>query len=373
MKTSGFAKIGAVCAGALAFLIAGAPAAMAEPSPAGTFRTYSAVGSDTIQDVWNGLSNGVAGVNGGAAVVSTVGSYDAFPTGTVRTKSGGPLYNRPAGSGNGVLALSASNNSPFTFSGINIQNQVDFARSSSRPSSAFPGANLRYLPFARDAVSVVGRGLDADLINFTTAELTSIYSCTSGGNINVSGTTVTYNNGSTVNQVLRPILPQTGSGTRSFFLSAIGVATPAGCVSATTVPENSGTPLATTGQVVPFSAAQWIAQKNGVVTNTVSNAALRITSINGSAPTAGSGTALTPGLLYGSAATAPPTTGFARDTYSVADASDINILAADTALETTLTASVGTTDGQAVIAKYGFLNLGYLGVEGNYLSSGYTN
>lgn len=365
-------KITAVGAGALALAIAGSTVATADPTPA-AFRTYAAVGSDTTQDVWNGLTNGTG------AAAPTVASYDAFGTATIQTKSGGAVYKRPAGSGEGVRALSASLTSPFTFANgsggtVNIQNQVNFARSSSRPAAGATGP-LRYLPFARDAVSVVGRSLNAGLTNFTTAELTALYTCGTAGRVSTAaGANPVVNLGSGVTQQVDPKLPQTGSGTRSFFLSAIGVTTPGACVE-TVGAENDGTQLTATGQLIPFSAAQWIAQKNGtVLPNTVSSSVFRILNVNGSAPTAGSGSNLTPGALYGSASAAPtPGTGvFARDTYNVVSSTVIGTGTA-TGLEKVLTTDLNTTSARATISSYGFLPLSYIGNRANYLAGPYTN
>lgn len=384
MNRNKYAKITAVCVGALTLALASSTMAYADPTPA-AFRTYAAVGSDTTQDVWNGLTNGTA------ATSKSVASYNAFLTGslTIKTKSTGPVFKRPTGSGNGVLALSASNNTPFLFDNgaggtVNIANQVNFARSSSGPSSSFPGTALTYIPFARDAVSIVGRNLSSGIAsNFTTDQIRAIFSCTNSADGRITtaaGADPVYNASTTVKQQLNPLIPQAGSGTRTFFLAAAGLdgTTPAktlgACVSDAAYPENDGTVLKTTGSVIPFSVAQWISQKNGVTTNTVATTSLKLTKINSSSATAGTAPTLTPGTLFGSASTVPvPGVGkFNRDTYNVVNSTLIGSLAA-TGLEKVLTTNLRTTASKSIISKYGFLPLTYTGDRTKYKTSGYTN
>ncbi|MGD8193455.1 hypothetical protein ACEXQB_003045 [Herbiconiux sp. P18] len=389
MRKSSFARVASVCAAALALTLAGATAASAEPNPLPTpgtpasYRTYAAVGSDTIQDVWNGLSNG------SGAVAPSVASWNAFPStlsSTIQTKDGGAIFLRPRGSGAGVKALSASVHTPFLYdngagSTVNVQGQVDFARSSSGPAATTVTNQLKYIPFARDAVSVAYRAASAAAATptFTKAQLNAIFSCTSSadGVIGVSGGFPTI---AASGQVLKPQLPQTSSGTRSFFISAIGLTTVGGCV-VSGAAENDGTVLTATGDIIPFSAAQWIAQKNTSttgVTNTVSNAALKIANFNNGTTTktavvVTSGVA-GPGTLYGSATAVPnaSTDPLARDTYNVVDASVIGTGTA-TGLEKVLTTDLSTTAAKATISKFGFLNLSYLGDRTLYRNGAYTN
>lgn len=55
MKLKSFQAVGAICASALALGLISAAGASAEPTTSG--RPLAAVGSDTIQDVWNALTN----------------------------------------------------------------------------------------------------------------------------------------------------------------------------------------------------------------------------------------------------------------------------------------------------------------------------
>ena len=140
-------RLGVVAATAVAVLAFGA-AAPAYADPSG-FKPLNGAGSDTTQDVMSGV----------ASAVTAIGSYDAIGSATIQTTSGGPIFTRPNGSTSGVQALSASVNNtgtrvfPATAAGVSITGQLDFARSSSAPSSSFVGTDLTFIPFARDAVT----------------------------------------------------------------------------------------------------------------------------------------------------------------------------------------------------------------------------
>ncbi|MBL1081665.1 Ig-like domain repeat protein [Streptomyces actinomycinicus] len=246
----------AVVAGGLAL----ASPAHADPTPAGTFRKLVGVGSDTTQDVLNALAGDTVNNKSYAdtAVKSASGagiaSYDAIEPGTgstsssVQTRSGGPAFLRPNGSGKGRLALSESltgDKYPDS-AGVSIKNQVDFARSSSGPSTS--GTALTYIPFARDAVGVAVKGPALD--SLTVDQLHDIYS---GALTKVGGQTV------------HPKIPQSSSGTRKFFLSAIGLTDATLSPDIPTVQENQADSAITEdGALVPFSVGSWIAQNNGV-------------------------------------------------------------------------------------------------------------
>ncbi|MGI5456403.1 Ig-like domain repeat protein [Streptomyces sp. CA-249302] len=246
----------AVVAGGLAL----SSPAYADPTPAGTFRQLVGVGSDTTQDVLNALAGDTVNSISYAttAVKSTSGagvaSYDAIEPGTgsttskITTRSGGPSFARPNGSGNGRIALTKSLTGEAypDSSGVAVKGQVDFARSSGGPSAS--GTALTYVPMARDAVGVAVRGSALDTL--TVQQLHDIY--------NGSLTTV---NGQTVH----PRIPQSGSGTRKFFLNAIGLQETELTSNVTVVQENQGNAALTEdGALVPFSVGSWIAQNNGV-------------------------------------------------------------------------------------------------------------
>ncbi|MEV7683013.1 substrate-binding domain-containing protein [Streptomyces sp. NPDC088341] len=208
-------------------------------------RQIVGVGSDTTQDVVNGLGNVILDPNN-IPDNQLIQSYNATGTGSVTCRVGLPIA-RPNGSSAGIDAL----RNDLTNTAIDC---VDFARSSRGPVD-FSTTRLTWIPFAKDAVTVAVRSNSAlnDNVGFTTAELRAIYTCTK----------TTHNS-----VTLKPLLPQSGSGTRTFFLEKIGVteAQLGSCVNGT-VQEHDGTALTDVGHIAPYSIAQYIAQTGGVVTD----------------------------------------------------------------------------------------------------------
>jgi len=254
-------RLGVVATLAVAGMAFGTVAASADPNPAG-FKALNGVGSDTIQDVMNGLST----------VIPSIGSYDAQGTATIQTTAGGNAFKRPDGSGQGQQALSAASDTTggHLWNGVNIVGQVDFARSSSGPDSSITGTDLTFIPFAKDAVTFavnsasdfprdipVGSASQDSAVPkpFT---LRNIYRCA----------VTTYNDGNGDAVTITPLLPQSGSGTRKFFLSTIGLseAQVAGCATDTvggvSVQEHDGNLIRSAGAIVPFSVAQYLSQSN---------------------------------------------------------------------------------------------------------------
>ncbi|MEU2079711.1 substrate-binding domain-containing protein [Streptomyces sp. NPDC013489] len=239
MNVKSRARIGAALGvAALGLGVALAPAAQADPNPVTQYRTLAGTGSDTTQDVLNGLGNVVVNALG----QKIVASWDATGSATVKTKATGCVINRPNGSSAGIDAL---RNAVDTNSGC-----LDFARSSRGPADTST-TDLTWIPFAKDAVSWAKRSDSALPSDLTATQLKNIYEC----------------NLTTLNGVaLTPILPQSNSGTRQFFLSSIGVTTPGACVQQG-VQENDGTVLDSAGDIAPYSVASYTAQEKGVVTN----------------------------------------------------------------------------------------------------------
>ncbi|MFC9629947.1 Ig-like domain repeat protein [Streptomyces mirabilis] len=352
----------AVVSGTLAL----ASPASADPTPAGTFRQLVGVGSDTTQDVLNALAGDT--VNGKSYADTAVkagdagiASYDAIPSGTatttIQTRSGGPSFLRPNGSGKGKLALSESlTGDKFPSSdGVVIKGQVDFARSSGGPSVS--GTALTYVPFARDAVGVAVRGAGLDTL--TVDQLHDIYA--NGGTSTVNG------------QVVHPVIPQVDSGTRKFFLAAIGLNELTVSPNIPTVQENqANAALTQDGALVPFSVGSWIAQNNGIApdySKTAVAAGARLASIQlpgdtgATSPVTTVNGKLTPVSGYFENAT------FGRDVYNVVPsrAIDPSSVFFDKALydvfvtSGTHEAALATDTAEKVIADFGFLNESYNG------------
>lgn len=302
----------------------GAPA-QADPTN-GAFRTYVGVGSDTTQDVLNAIAGDSPGTTGDTTLI---GSYNAFGSAQIQTKANGPFFDRPAGSGAGVKALSdAVTGTPYN--GVDITGQVQFARSSAGPAAS--GTDLTYIPFARDAVSYAYKGVAAKLGKLTTAQLNAVYSADTP--VTINGVKVTG------------VLPQSSSGTRKFFLSAIGVTTIGASVIQTTSPENNGSILTATNQIVPFSAAQWIAQKNGIVTDTTGTALFGAPNAKGVVSKNTTTGKLVPSSAFYNSAP------FGRYVYNVIPTSQVG--KAVSKLFVGSSSATCSTAGRAIYEKFGF-------------------
>ncbi|MFF4725857.1 Ig-like domain repeat protein [Streptomyces mirabilis] len=353
----------AVVSGTLAL----ASPASADPTPAGTFRQLVGVGSDTTQDVLNALAGDT--VNGKSYATTAVkagdaglASYDAIEPGTgsttstIQTRTGGPSFLRPNGSGKGRLALSMSltgDKFPDS-SGVAIKGQVDFARSSSGPSTS--GNALTYIPFARDAVGVAVRGSALDTL--TVDQLHDIYA----GTLTAVG-----------GQTVHPRIPQSGSGTRKFFLAAIGLTDATLSPNIPTVQENQANDALTEdGALVPFSVGSWIAQYNNVApqhSDTAVAAGGHLASVQlpgdtgATSPVTTVNGKLTPVGGYYENAT------FGRDVYNVVPsrAIDPTGIFFDKALydifvtSGTHEAALASDAAENVIASFGFMNESYNG------------
>ena len=144
---------------------------------------------------------------------------------------------RPNGSGNGQEALSrafdgvavtnanggwgtTADCGPTTNSGRqDVSGLIDFARSSSGKSSSFPGTDLTFVPFARDAVGVaVYRAAGTPVTDFTYSELETLYKA------NATGVSITKSNGVESVRIIACGI-QLGSGTGNFLLTALNGST----------------------------------------------------------------------------------------------------------------------------------------------------
>jgi ABC-type phosphate transport system substrate-binding protein len=277
--------------------------------------SYVLVGSDTLQDSTNALTNGTGASGSYIRILSagsTLGNFDAFGSAAIQTKPNGPFFGRPAGSGSGVNALRASiTGNPYSAGGTNttpakvITGQVDIARSSSGPgSNANAAGQLLYVPYARDAVAYAYKGGTAAWATLSAAQLKQIYD---GTLTSVDGVAI------------KPRLPQAGSGTRNFFLPAIGYASgttvaPGVSDAGNATAENDATVLGE-GEIIPFSVANWVAQANGVTgTNTTTAAGVQLGSpLGATVPYTGTAPALVPNSAYYA------NTSFGRDTYLVVE------------------------------------------------------
>jgi len=265
MKFSLTTKL-AAATGLTALLLGGLvpPIAQADPIANGTKSIYGQLvggGSDTTQDVMNGLQIAIGRVSSNGDW--KLASYDANLTdSTIQVKAdGGASICRPNGSGNGLKALNVAIGAddsetctPFSGSasvwnsdavaGTSVIGQFQFSRSSSGPTTVTDGV-VAYVPFARDAVGyavsddsvmpdlTVGDSTDAaDGDGVTPSSLWAIYNCaatriiTVDGDLDGSETRLvddSYTEESDEESTrIRAYLPQSGSGTADFWQGKSG-------------------------------------------------------------------------------------------------------------------------------------------------------
>lgn len=219
--------------------------ALADPAFTPASTDVIGVGSDTSEVALNYLAdgaNGVAGYNAGRAS-GRLASYDATGSATIPLPDG-TTPNRPNGSGAGKSALL---NAAYA--------QVDFARSSSAISASEKSAGLFAFPFAKDTLALATAKTSNAPASITPAQMVAIYKCDpSARNWNQFG-------GSAGDIV--PMIPQSGSGTRSFFEAQLaaangGVAVNLGgsCIAAP-VQEHDPAPVqGNVNAVAPFSVGR---------------------------------------------------------------------------------------------------------------------
>jgi hypothetical protein len=338
------------------------------PDPSG--KTINGWGSQTMQDVYGGLTNGYTfsgrtySVDAFGKTVGSWNSIDPNPPCAIGDSVapfgfGGDTFQRPAGTGDGLAALSAAWGARNTWlscagGGLNTlkspdkTEEITFARATALPSQADwkqanpNDNNLEFIPEAIDAVGVaeqvngtIGTS-DNKVDNFTTATLTNLYNDTAytqgapgshtAGDVIITGgypflvTSVTRT-GFTDSQVI-PVLPEKCSGVRSNFLGAIGATTYDQAVvaeengPARQMVNNASADLSVTDvnaalalntpsytvpttapsiEIVPFSGAQLIEQNHGITGNTTLGSFFP--TINGHSLSTGTGTGAGIGTL----------------------------------------------------------------------------
>ncbi len=240
---------------AAAITLAAAPA-LADPPTGVTPAPNSvvAVGSDTIQNVFDQFSFDFNRTHGGRKLYS----WDATnpKTGAVheliRFKRGCSLQQRPNGSSEGVTAVGSN------LGGSTAGNPcVDLARSSRARATTdppFARGGLAFVTLAGDAVTWSTPAVSNAPLRLSPAQLTAIYTCSVRNWRQVGGR----------NAPIKAILPQSGSGTLKFFLKAINVTTPGTCVvTSATLEENEGVNpiLHSPNAIYPYSIGKFIAEK----------------------------------------------------------------------------------------------------------------
>lgn len=325
--------------GVAASLCAIAPAANAEPVSPG----YVAVGSDTLQDVMNALANGTsitATTVRATANGQFFGNFDATEphyNGTANTiaiqpKAGQGAMGRPNGSGDGINALKASiNGTSYTTGGVTTTptGLVDIARSSSKRSLVAAG-QLLAIPFGRDAFTYAYKDATSSpaLQNLTLQQLKEIFECSL---TTVGGEAVT------------PVIPQAGSGSRKDFLKIIGVdpsgggalGTDSSCVK---VGQEHDSRALLENEIMPISAAQWVAQNTGAGVSRIGADVVVGTPIAGVSAVTGTGTSMVPNQAYYDDDT------WGRDTFLLVE--NARVTPGDAKYDARLADLVGTGSGK---------------------------
>ncbi|MFJ5924990.1 substrate-binding domain-containing protein [Kitasatospora sp. NPDC092948] len=328
MRHTAAKALAAVAITAALTTVAAVPA-MADPAVLPAAQDIVGAGSDTTQALFTQFSTDYnATIPASNTTTPRLYSWDATGSAKIPPKAGVTTpIDRPNGSGAAIAAL------PTTPS-------LDFARSS-RAAQATDDPSLDFIAFAKDAVTWSAPAGGHAPANLATADLVAIYTCQKTDWSLFGGQAGT----------IKPYLPQTGSGTRSFFLQAIGNVTPGACV--TSGPEeNEGTDSAFTNpdSVFPYSVGHYVGQLNGHTTATDAPGTLTLRNVNGAAP-------LTPGNTLSST--------FAGGSYGrvlfnvVRDADYTATTTQGTALRAIFSNGgwICSTAGRADITSYGFLNL----------------
>jgi ABC-type phosphate transport system substrate-binding protein len=241
---------------AAALAMTAVPAAADPPSQkAPVANSIVGVGSDTIEYVFDQFSHDY---NASHSSGPKLYSWDATNPATgaigdeIKFKQGCTAEPRPDGSGAGLTAVST--NQGGSTGGHPCE---DFGRSSSARSTTAPpyaAGGVAYVTLAGDAVTWAAEAGSPAPRSLTPAQLTGIYSCSITNWGQVGGK----------NAPILPFLPQTSSGTRSFFLKAIGVTTPGACVSDgnNLLEENEGynSLLHNPDAIFPYSIGKYIAE-----------------------------------------------------------------------------------------------------------------
>lgn len=249
-----------------------ATSAVADP-PSGVTPTHLAIvgtGSDTTQFTVDAFSSAFNKTKPARKMYSydAVNPVSGSTVTTIPEKRGCGPRTRPNGSSAGIAELEA-NLHPKNDSADYC---VDFARSSRGRTAGIDPSSILFLPFAIDGVTWSAdksTGHSNATLSLSTHQLNAIYSCDASTLNSANSGPVTWKEvGGTSTDQIVPVIPQSSSGTRKFFLQEIGVSTLGQCVKGQddTVEENEGTndifrdPTLAPDIVFPYSVAVYLAQ-----------------------------------------------------------------------------------------------------------------
>ncbi|WP_439939069.1 Ig-like domain repeat protein [Nocardia sp. N13] len=235
----------------MATALAVAAPAQADPAFIPDADDIVGVGSDTTMYAVTYLADGHAGVAGYNAgnPAQRLASFDArtFDASGTQTNSanvtlraGSAPIVRPNGSGGGKSLLYGAGNNP----------DVSFARSSSGNNANETAANLQAFPFAKDTLAVATAQTSNAPASLTPAQIVGIY----------EGSITNWSAVGGAAGVIKPLAPQTSSGTGDFFkkeLDKIKGGTVTYGPSVTFVQEHDDSPIkADPNAIAPFSVGR---------------------------------------------------------------------------------------------------------------------
>src|SRR6478752_7738874 len=200
------------------------------------------VGSNTTEFLMQALANKFNDQSIGGSM--RMASFDAEGSATIVLRQGADPITRPNGSSAGIDELQANPD-------------VSFARSSRGPN-ATGDEGTSFYPYAKDKLSYVYAKPNSNVDpNMSASDLFDIYTC---------GKTDWSDFGQPAGHI-QALVPQAGSGTRSFFLASIGeteaqlqaaIAQPDGVCNVTEVEEHDPKPIEKKpNAVAPFSGARY--------------------------------------------------------------------------------------------------------------------
>lgn len=239
---------GTAAAAVVAASLSIAGPALADP-PAGYVPASSdiiGVGSDTSEHALSYLADGkdaIPGYNATNPANKLVSWNATAPVGAAATINipGNATAARPNGSGNGKKTLYGAGNVA----------EIDFARSSSALNADEKSAGLQAFPFAKDSLALATAKTSNAPAAISAADMVKIY----------QGTVTNWNQLGGSDGIIKPLIPQSGSGTRSFFTDQLKAAnggtavTLAGTV--TEVQEHDPAPVQSDpNAVAPFSVGR---------------------------------------------------------------------------------------------------------------------
>jgi ABC-type phosphate transport system substrate-binding protein len=272
-------KIAALGAAVVAFGSIGMGTAFADPPATPTLDTVVGVGAGTLAPLFDSASTAYNATNPAFPMASwdAVDPANGGAGGNIVAKAlnAGDVscsLARPDGASAGITALNNGQLDVNKDANKQAVFCIDFVMSDRGPNA---GAVDTFAELASDAIDwsypvVAGQAIPQPA-SLTLADLTDIYTCVD----------VNWNQVGGANAPIVPVLPQSGSGTRSTFLKALGIAAPGGCVisaaaNGTQIEENTALTPGNVAQftgagaqddIFPYSIGDWIAQSpaaNGV-------------------------------------------------------------------------------------------------------------